>query len=474
MTPRLIDLGATELARLISAGEVSSRAVVEAHLARIEDVNSAIGAVTVPLRESALASADACDRARLRAQAPLGPFHGVPFTVKENIDCLGSATTHGAPILRDARPQDDAPIVARLKAAGGIPLARTNMSEMGLRLCTWNPLRGRTLNPHDPRLTVGGSSGGDAAAVATGMAPLGLGNDLGGSLRIPAHCCGVAALKPTTGRVPHVATLAPRDHGLAGQLMLADGALARRVADLRVALSVLAGRDVRDPRSVDAPLVGAAPLARRAALVTTLPGGPFDDESGAAVAAIRRAGAALRAAGWEIVEVEPPELQKVNDLFGKVLGADMAVAMAGLQPFVSPELAGHVRRLCHAAALDEMTPYEVHTERSRLGRAWSSFFVDHPVAIGPTWGRPVWPIDSDLDAVHGVELLQATVRFTTPGNLLGFPSVALPMGLEAGLPTSVQIYADSWREDLCLEAAEIIERAAPRVVPVDPGSGKVR
>ena len=207
---------------------------------------------------------------------------------------------------------------------------------------------------------------------------------------------------------------------------------------------------------------------RRAALVTTLPGGAFDDERGSTGAAIRRAGAALRAAGWDVVEAEPPELEKVNDLFGKVLAADLAVAMAGLQPFISPELAGHVRRLCFAARLDDMTSYEVHTERSRIARAWSSFFVDHPVAIGPTWSRPVWPIDSDLDAVHGVELLQATVRFTTPGNLLGLPSVALPMGLDGGLPTGVQIYADSWREDLCLDAAEIIERAAPPVLPVDP------
>ena len=180
--PRPIDLGAAELARLISAGELSSRAVVEAHLARIDAVNGSIGAVTVPLHESARAAADACDRARARSHAarePLGPFHGVPFTVKENIDCPGSATTHGAPILRDALPSDDAPMVARLRAAGGIPIARTNMSEMGLRMCTWNPLRGRTLNPYDSRLTVGGSSGGAAA-----RAPSRAGHDLAGrSLR---------------------------------------------------------------------------------------------------------------------------------------------------------------------------------------------------------------------------------------------------------------------------------------------------
>lgn len=460
---RLFDRSAVELAQLIRAREVSSRAVVEAHLARIDEVNGVVGAVTVPLRASALAAADACDR----AGEPAGPLHGVPFTVKENIDCLGSATTHGVPVLRDVLPDDDAPIVARLKEAGAILLARTNMSEMGLRLDTWNPLRGRTLNPFDPRLTVGGSSGGDAAAVATGMTPLGLGNDLGSSLRIPAHCCGVAALKPTTGRIPHVATLPPRDHGLAGQLMLSDGPIARTVGDLRLALSLLAGRDARDPRSVDAPFTGRAPAVRRAALVTRLPGAPLD-ANGATAAAIRRAGAALQAAGWEIVEALPPELELVNELFARVLAADLAAVVPDLGPFVSPELSGLVRRLCFAGRLDEMTTYRVHTERSRLGRAWSTFFADHPVVVGPTWARPIWPIDSDLDAVTGVELLQQTVRFTTPGNVLGLPSVVLPMGLVDGLPTGVQVYADLWREDLCLEAAEVIERASPSVGVIDP------
>jgi amidase len=460
---RLFDANATELARLIRAREVSSREVIEAHLARIDEVNGAVGAVTVPLRASALAAADACDR----AADPVGPLHGVPFTVKENIDCLGSATTHGLPILRDVLPDDDAPIVARLKAAGAVLLARTNMAELGLRLDTWNPLRGRTMNPHDPRLTAGGSSGGDAAAVATGMTPLGLGNDLGSSLRVPAHCCGVAALKPTTGRIPHVATLPPRDHGLSGQLMLSDGPIARSVGDLRLALSILAGRDARDPRSVDVPLTGRAPAVRRAALVTRLPGAPLD-ANGVAAAAIRRAGVALQAAGWEVVEAEPPELELVNDLFARVLGADLAAVLPDLGPFVSPELSGLVRRLCLAARLDEIPTYRVHTERSRLARAWSTFLADHPVVVGPTWARPVWPVDADLDALAGVELLKETVRFTTPGNLLGLPSVVLPMGLVDGLPTGVQVYADLWREDLCLDAAEVIERASPPVTAIDP------
>ena len=434
--------------------------MVEAHLARIDEVNGYLGAVTVTLRDAALAAADACDRSD-----PRGPLHGVPFTVKENLDCFGSATTHGLPVLRDALPSSDAPAVARLKAAGAIPIARTNQSELGLRLCTVNPLRGRTLNPYDRKLTVGGSSGGDAAAVATGMTPLGLGNDMGGSLRIPAQCCGVAALKPTTGRVPHAASLEPRDYGLAAQIMLVHGPLARSVVDLRLCLSLLAGRDIRDPRSVDAPLQEPKPDERRAALITRLPGEPIPDP---AVSAIKRAGELLRAAGWIVEEAEPPELTLVREVFGAVLASDLSAIAQQSRPFLSEALFEHLLRVCSSNKLADLSSYRLFAERSRLTRAWSAFFSDYPVAIGPNWGTPFWPVDADLNPETGVELLENTIRFIAPGNVLGFPSVAVPASIAGGLPTGIQIYADLWREDLCLAAAEIAEAGFGLKPPIDP------
>ncbi|MFZ5895197.1 MAG: amidase family protein [Myxococcota bacterium] len=458
---RLFELSATELARAIRAREVSCREVMEAHLARIEQFNAYLGAVTLVLRESALAAADSCDRSE-----PRGPLHGVPFTVKENIDCLGSATTHGLPLLRNALPYGDAPAVLRLKAAGAIPIARTNLSEMGLRLCSVNPLHGRTLNPYDRKLTVGGSSGGDAAAVATGMAPLGLGGDIGGSLRIPAQCCGVAALKPTTGRIAIASSLEPQDLGPASQAMLALGPLARTVADLRASFAILAGRDVRDPRSVDAPLQGPAPPTLRAGLVTELPGAPLEPNT---LDAIQRAGRALMSAGWEVETVTPPELARVNDLFGRLLASDLAIVTRKMQPFISQVLYEHLWRLCQANQ-PEWSHHRLYTERSRLMRAWSRFFADCPVLVGPNWAHAIWPVDADIDPNAGVDLLKETVRFVTPGNALGLPSLALPMGLRDNLPTSVLVYADLWREDLCLQAAEIIEASVEHVSPIDPRS----
>jgi amidase len=457
---RLFEYTAVALAKLIRSRDVSSREVVEAHLGRIDEHNQYLGAVSVVLREEALSAADRCDRSEAR-----GPLHGVPFTIKENIDCLGSATTHGLPLLREAMPYTDAPSVARLKAAGAIPIGRTNLSEMGLRLCTSNPLRGRTLNPYDRRLSVGGSSGGDAAAVATGMTPLGLGGDLGGSLRIPAHCCGIAALKPTTGRIAHAASLEPRDPGFAGQAMLALGPLARSVADLRLALSILAGRDVRDPRSVDVPLESPPPEVRRAALVTELPGTPLEAST---LAALERAAIALKAAGWEVERASPPDLPRVNDIFRKMLAMELSVVVPQLQPFMSEALFQHLMRLCAESNFEPAGAHRVHTQRSRLIREWSGFFAEYPVVVGPNWAVPIWPIDADLEAESGVSLLRETVRFVAPGNALGLPCVALPMALSDGLPTGIQIYADLWREDLCLAAAEAIEADASPRLPIDP------
>jgi amidase len=195
--------GAVELAKLISDREVSSREVVQAHLDRVEAVNPHLNAIVRLLPGEALAAADAADRAVADGSA-LGPLHGVPCTVKENIDVAGTPTTQAIPALAEAVAPVDAPQVERLRAAGMIPIGRTNLPDFGLRVHTDSSLHGLTRNPWNPQRTAGGSSGGEAAALATGMSPLGLGNDLGGSLRNPAHCCGIAGglqhLLPAHGR----------------------------------------------------------------------------------------------------------------------------------------------------------------------------------------------------------------------------------------------------------------------------------
>jgi amidase len=459
----LCQLTASELARMIRSGDTSSVEVVQAHLDRIEAVNDYVNAVTVVLGESAIAGAKAADAALAAGNAP-GPLHGVPFTIKENIDCVGSATTQGIPAFAEMMPSEDAPVVARMKAAGAIPLARTNMPEMGLRLSTDNPLRGRTKNPWHPDLTAGGSSGGDAAALATGMTPFGLGNDIGGSLRNPAYCCGTTSLKPTQGRIPHAASLEPIDGGMAVQAMLVEGPMARSVADLELGLSILAGRDIRDPRSVDASLTGPAPEAKRAALVTEMPGVQLPDATRAAIA---RAGEILSRAGWTVEDAAPPELEQVTEIWGNLFAIDFADIVPLLQPIITPALTEVLTQLVNRFQ-PNVSNGTVHVERSRLTRLWSQFFRQYPVVIGPVWARLPWHYAADLDPETGLDLLIETMRFITPGNVLGLPSVALGTGIADGLPTGIQIYADLWREDLCLEAAAVIEQSVDTPTPIDP------
>ena len=442
-----------ELAALIRAREVSSVEVVQAHLDRVSDVNESVNAITVVL-EDALLKAKAAD-----ASPPVGAFHGVPITVKENLDVVGSATTCG--VFPDAMPAVDDPMVERLKAAGGIVLGRTNMAEMGLRITTDNPLRGRTYSPWDRALCMPGSSGGDGVALATGMTPFGVGDDLGGSVRNPAWGAGVCALKPTHGRVPMAGSIPPVDPMVAVQVMATPGPMARHVGDLRLGLDVLNGRHRRDPRSVTVAIDGP-PVPPTAALVTNLTGPPEYTD------AVHTAGRALEAAGYQVVEATPPDLEKVNLAWIALLQLGFADEMAILREVLTPQLFDQVEAMM---AMPTMSPAGAFLERHRLQRQWSTFFADHSVMVGPVWTHALFPHDADLDAATGWQTLLACVQFITPGNLLGIPSTVVPSNISTdGHPQGVQVYADLWRDDLSLAAAQVVEDALGVLTPITPES----
>lgn len=465
MADELWRRSAGELARLIASREVSSREVVLAHLDRIADAGPKVNAVTVVLADTALDAAARADEATARG-ATLGPLHGVPFTVKENIDLVGSATTQGVPALAGAMPAVDAPGPERMKAAGAIPIGRTNLPDMGLRVHTDSGLRGLTRNPWHPGLTAGGSSGGEASALATGQTPIGLGNDIGGSLRNPAYCCGIASLKPGLGRIPH-ATCIPPEHGtLSAQLMAVQGPMARRVDDLRLALSVLAGPHPRDPWSMPAPLVGP-PVARRVALVPHPEGGTTAPQVSAAV---RAAGHALAAAGYTVDEVQPPAVAACTALWGRWLGAELAAIRPQFAPAMS-EAANTF--LDHALTMWGPLSFEEHlaalVERHALASAWSGFLATYPVIVGPVWTQPPFPHGYDISSpAAAAEVLTERLRFVVPFNLLGLPVVVVPTGTHDGLPVGVQVAADRMREDVALDAAAVIEAALGTITPIDP------
>lgn len=468
MTKLLWQRAATELSALISTGEVSAREVIDAHLDRIEEVNCHCNAVTVVLADQARAEATAADKKTASHEA-VGPLHGVPFTIKENLDLAGTPTTQGLPAFAGLVAPTDAPLVERLRAAGAIPIGRTNLPELGLRITTDNPLHGLTRNPWHPSRTAGGSSGGEGSAIAAGMSPLGLGNDIGGSLRNPAFCCGITALKPSHGRLPAFSSFEhDQNRSLAQQVMATDGPMARSVADLRKAMEVLHGRDPRDNRSVTVPLdgppIGSTGIPRRAAVLREIPG---VDIHPSVIEGVDQAAKALDEAGWEVVAESPPEISHCTEIWAHLLAADIGDLLKVARPLLSDGLATVLEELSERFSPAVMASGLVHQEVDRLGREWSLFFAEHPVLIMPTWTQPQPEHGFDL-IIGNSETTTDLVRCITPPNLLGLPSVAVPTGVTNGLPVGVQCAADRWRDDLALLAAADIEATLGTFTPIDP------
>jgi amidase len=465
MTEEIWRLGAADLAAAIRARTLTSRQVVEAHLERIAQVNPSVNAITVTLADSALASADAADAATM-AGTSTGPLHGVPMTVKENIDLTGSATTQGIVAMAQALPPLDAPHIAQLKRAGAIPIARTNLPDFGVRWHTDNALRGATKNPWDSTRTPGGSSGGEACSLATGMTPLGMGNDYGGSLRWPSQCCGTAALKPTFGRVPYASSLPPGDSPITIQLFAVEGPMARHVRDLRLAFEAMCAPDPRDPWYTPAPPHGPA-VAKRVAM-TVDPGGLSVDP--AVAAGVRSAADALRAAGYEVEEVEPPSVAEACDVWaGEVLAEVNTVLLPVLEQIASADV---LRFLGFATAAVPPLDYAGYigsfAQRQGIARAWSEFHARYPIVLGPVATAQPFAVGDDLAGVARVTEILRSLRLVVLGNLLALPVVVVPVGVANGLPQSVQLIGGRYREDLCLDAAEAIEARLGVVTPINP------
>ncbi len=461
--------GAGELAGMIARGEVSSVEVVSAHVERIAAINPSLNAVTELLADSAHDAASAADRARANGEL-LGPLHGVPFTVKQNIDLAGSSTNWGLPALADAVPPMDSPVVERMKQAGAIPIGRTNCPDMALRVHTDSALFGLTRNPWHPGRTAGGSSGGEASALAAGMTPIGLGNDIGGSLRNPATCCGIASLKPSHGVVPGCTVIPGADGPASFQLMPVEGPMGRTIGDVRLGLSVVAGRHRRDPYSVTAPPQSAPPADRplRVALLDEPPGGSTDPR----VAARTRAAAeALSAAGYEVLDKPPPRFEEVIATWTDFIVADIRLMRGQIAPLMSADAVGFLDVILDARPELDLAGYtEVLMARQSLMRDWAMWFADVDLVLTPTWTQ--LPFEHGWDAASAENSL-ATIemmRPVMPANVLGLPSACVPAGLVDGLPVGVLLTADRFADDTSLAAAEVVEAALGLETPINPVS----
>ncbi|MEU9498565.1 amidase [Streptomyces sp. NPDC048196] len=468
MHSALWKLTAAAQAAAVRDGDVSAVELIDAHLVRIAEVNPAVNAVTQLLAERARTEAAAVDRKRAEG-AELGPLAGVPFTVKESTAIEGVPTTFGAERFRDLVARSDAPPVARLRAAGGIPLGHSNMPTLILAgVHTRSELYGDTANPWSGAVTPGGTSGGDGAAVASGMAPLGLGNDSGGSVRIPASFCGVAGLKPTYGRFAADHRIGSDDPSLAAQFLVVDGPLARTVGDLRLAYEALAGADPRDPRAVPVPLYGE-PLERPAKVaMVTDPGGHGVHPS--VRKAVESAADALRDAGYEVTEVaDVPRLDEALDAYARMTRTEFAITWPVVKPLLGEGGHRYIERGMAEVAPVGLAEYlRLTGVRMGIQRDWAQFLDEYPLVLGPVFTEPPFAPGEEVRDDEGYRRVQNAMRLCTATSFVGVPAVAVPTGVVAGLPYGVQLIGRSYREDLCLEAAEEVERRLGVLTPIDP------
>ena len=466
MTDDLWRLDATELARLIRLGRVSSREATKSCFSRLHVVNPAINAVVRILEEEALAAATAADEAQARGDV-LGPLHGVPVTTKVNTDQAGCPTDNGVVAFRDNIATRDAPVVANLKRAGAIVIGRTNTPAFSMRVFADNALHGRTLNPRDPTLSAGGSSGGAGAAVATGIGPIAHGNDIGGSVRIPAMYNGVIGLRVSLGRIPAYNPSQQIARAVGAQLMSVQGPLTRSLRDTRLALAVMAQGDPLDTRWADVPLAGS-PMSRPigVALVPRNPGGYTHP---AQAEAVHQAGLHLAAAGYAVEEIDPPDLDAVVDTWHHIGSTDVLALLAPqMEKHGDPDAQTSMRLW-----RELMPPTDLRGVLGALAQRdlflwrWLEFMQRHPLVVMPTMGDLPPPHNLDTTREGGVRVLDA-LRVSLISPLLGLPALAVPVGIHGPLRPGVQILAPRFREDLCLDAGEVIEAAEGVVTPIDP------
>ena len=466
MARELWSRSALELASNIASKEVSSVEVVQAHLDRIAEVNPTINAVVKVLAESALAAAKVADDETSRGISR-GTFHGVPFTIKENIDVAGQPTTQGIPALAEAIPPQNAPIVDRMLGSGAIPIGRTNLPDLGLRIHTDSTLYGRTKNPWNLDRTAGGSSGGEGAALASGMSPIGLGNDIGGSLRNPAHCCGIASIKPSTGVIPDAQYFITEDMTLAAQLMLNQGVMARTIADVRAGLGVVAGAHPRDPVSVPARLTDLGANEKLTIAVMAEPPGGSTHPGVAAV--VRAAADALAKAGHRIFEVTPPEFELACLTWGAQMNGELTPNLPILES-VMGEGGQNFLKLTQlsmpSVGLTELLAAQM--QRNGLGRKWGLWFEEYPILLSPTWTQPAFVADADIADAAGAAATVELMRPVLPPNLLGLPAVVVPAGMADDLPVGVQVIGARYTDLRCLAIAEQIETACGIRTPINP------
>ena len=453
----ILTLSAREQARLVKDGRVSSRELISAHLEQIAAINPVLHAAVEVQAERALEDAAAADD-ELAAGSLRGPLHGVPFSIKDSIEQAGSRCTAGTLGRRDAPPSTaDATLVRRLRKAGGIPIARTNLPDLLFAFESANLIFGQTNNPYDVTRTAGGSSGGEAALIAACGSPLGLGSDAAGSVRLPAAFSGIAGIKPTSGRLPRTGHFPPAGGWL--ETLWQIGPMARRVEDLIEAMRLLTGPDGIDPTVPDVPYRDPLQVKLGDLRVAVFTDNGTAAADGEVSGVVRAAAAALTSAVRTVEETRPACLAAAYDLEMKLIGPDGG---DGLRDYLRQLGSTEVHPLL-TGWLDKLEPYR--TDLAGLAGYWAEldayraemprFLRNYDAILCPAYIHAALP--------HGESIRDDNFRgfsHTMAFNVAGWPGAVVRCGESStGLPIAVQVAAAPWREDICLRVALWLEEA---------------
>lgn len=459
---------AGKLARAIRNGEISSREATDSAFKRLEQVNPAINAVVVQDREGAYAAADKADAA-VRAGEPLGVLHGVPITVKMNVDVKGMPRTNGLKAFQDRVATDDSPVISNLKLAGSVILGLTNCPAFAARGATSNELHGETKNPWSRDITPGGSSGGAASAVASGIGALAHGNDLGGSVRSPAYFCGVFGLKVTPSRIPNynpsVATDRPQIH----QSTTSQGPLARTMSGIRLGFAAMSRRDSRDPWWV--PPIDAANCVQGPTTVALFEAP--DSAEPVVNQNLARIAGWLEDVGYRVKRVAPPRFDEVVELHASLLHAEREITTL-------KDIEAHgdiyIRRSMEARiAAQQPRPLKSREEyvkavalRSTLMREWLQFLDEHPLLILPEMF--VHKLEDEYDQKGAEQMTRAQWAMAPHRAIscLSLPALSVPCAVVDGAPIGAQLVASRYQEEFLMDIGEIVQSRNGMGAPVTP------
>ena len=461
----VVYISLTEMSERIRAKKLSPVELVDAHLARITQLNPRVNAfVTVDekrAREQAK-SAEAALSSSAKSNS-IGPLHGVPISIKSSIDVEGLPSECGSALRKGNVPSEDAPLVKRLRAAGAIILGNTNVPEFLMAYETDNLLYGRTNNPWDLSRTAGGSSGGEAAAIASGCSAGGVGSDGGGSIRIPAHYSGICGLKPTPGRIPSTGHF-PGSAGPFAQLGVV-GPMARTIRDVERLFEVMAGPDPGDPASAPVPPRRWSEQEIRKLRVAHFVDDGITPVTPETAAAVRTAAEALRTQGFQVAEWRPQNLDRVWQLWWNLFGRAGQMAFAPTienhEAELSPILRAFRAKVAEVPPLTAQELLNTLLARDVLRANLLAKMEEFPILICPACAVPAFRHGEREWTVQGrkVEYLKA-MSYSQWFNLLGNPAAVVPVGSSPeGLPIGVQIVGRPWEEEAVLAVAAKVEEA---------------